>query len=193
MSPFTFILSAFGFILLRAGAIVIAPIPGAVLDIPAVQIFGWKVGLCLAEVGIMIGASVSFWIARTSRRTKLFRWVDRRLHLDEVRKWETRLPASDQLLGWIALRLPTNVAFDYISYAAGLTNCSYSIFFWSTLIGSFPGVFLFFLLSGVGFKIGTIWGWLVPLALLAAFSLPVIFRLKQKIKRSDPTRVESSR
>lgn len=174
------------FIPLRAAAIVVAPIPGAALDIPAVQVFGWKLAFVLSELGTMLGALTSFWIARRLRQTKLGRFVAGRLRLDRVEAWQQRLPSHDQFLAWIALRLPTNVAFDYISYAAGLTNCSAQMFFWTTLIGNVPITVVFFYLAGIGFKYGSVTGWILPLSFLALFSIPVTLRLRQKVTHRSP-------
>ena len=49
----------------------------------------------------------------------------------------------------VALRLCTNSLFDYISYAAGLTRMSSWKFFLSSLIGSIPGLFLFYYFGGL--------------------------------------------
>lgn len=178
------ILAAVLFVLLRATAIVVPPIPGALLDIPAVQIFGWAWAFVLSEMGTMLGALIAFTLGRTLRITKLGLWVGKLLRIEVIKEWEKRLSAEDRFLGWVALRLPTNAAFDYISYAAGLTNCSVAMFFWSTLIGNIPVVFSFFVVAGVGFHYGNVIGWLLPLIFIGFFSIPVAFRLKKRLEKA---------
>jgi uncharacterized membrane protein YdjX (TVP38/TMEM64 family) len=176
-------LAATLFIFARAVAIIVPPVPGAVLDLPAVQVFGWKWGFIFSEIGTMLGASVAFGIARRLRERKPGRVVRKFLRLDNVRKWEQCLPTGDQFVAWVAIRLPTNSAFDYISYAAGFTNCSVQVFFWSTLAGNLPIVFVFFFLAGKGFQQSLYAGWILPLAFLGIVSLPVTLYLRRKIAK----------
>jgi uncharacterized membrane protein YdjX (TVP38/TMEM64 family) len=185
-SQIHYVFAAVLFVLARAMAIIIPPIPGAALDLPAVQIFGWQWALVLSEVGTMLGAMVSFGLARWQRNSKIGKLFSRLFKIDKVQEWERRLPPRDQFLAWVAFRLPANAAFDYISYAAGLTNCTPRMFFWSTLIGNIPVVFVFFFLAGVGFQFNSLIGWILPLAFIGVFSLPVFLRLRRKMLPLTP-------
>jgi uncharacterized membrane protein YdjX (TVP38/TMEM64 family) len=174
------------FVLARAMAIIVPPIPGAALDLPAVQIFGWKWAFVLSEAGTMLGALVAFGLSRRLRSSKVGRLVGRLFRIEKVQEWERRLPAGDQFLAWVAIRLPSNAAFDYISYAAGLTNCTVRMFFWSTLIGNVPVVLAFFFLAGLGFQHSPLVGWALPLAFVGLVSIPVTLRLRRKIANLPP-------
>lgn len=180
------VVAALVFVGFRALAIIVAPIPGAALDIPAVSLFGWKQAFVLSEAGTMIGAICNFLVARRLQSTRVGRFITRRFHLEKVQQWERVLPPRDKFLAWIALRLPTNFAFDYISYAAGLTKCTFGMFFWTTLIGNIPVVLVFFFLAGVGFEQNALAGWLLPIVFLMIFSLPVALHLRRKIAKLPP-------
>jgi len=179
------LLASIVFVLVRALAILLPPIPGAVLDIPAVQVFGWRLAFVLSETGTMLGALGAFAIGRRMRQTGTGRIAMKLLRIHIIRDWERRLPPGDRFLAWVAMRLPSNAAFDYISYAAGLTDCSWRMFFWSTLLGNIPIVLAFFYLAGLGFQTSWVLGWAAPLALLGLVSVPVSLRLRRQLTNQE--------
>lgn len=156
-----------GYVLYRALAVVVPVLPGLLFDWQAIRMLGWPLALLFAEVGVMIGAVTSFAIARHYREPVVRRFV----RLEKLRDWEAKLPETDRLWAWVAVRLPSNVAFDLISYAAGLTQVPLRIFFWSTLFGNLPLMVAFFVATGKGIDTGR-WGWYVgALCLLVAAML----------------------
>src|SRR3989338_8886971 len=93
----------------------------------------------------MLGAMIAFWIARYFREPV----VRRIASLEKIETWEATLSGKKKFWGMVALRLCTNSLFFYISYAAGLTRMSSWKFFLSSLIGSIPGLFLFYYFGGL--------------------------------------------
>lgn len=138
------------FVLCRAIAIVIPPIQGFVVDLLGLATFGWFPAFLLAEIGIMVGALTAFGLARRFGKPLVHRFAA----LQKIERWRSALSGRQEFIAWTILRLGTNPAFDYISYAAGLTTCRLSLFVWSTLIGSAPSVFLFFYLGGIALRFG---------------------------------------
>ena len=132
------------FLILRALAIVIPPIPGVIFDVVSLTVFGWLWGLILAEAGIMLGASIAFFISRYFREPV----VSRFLSLKKLTEWESTLSEQRKFWALVLIRLPTNALFDYISYAAGLTRIGFLKFFFATLLGNIPGLFLFYFFGG---------------------------------------------
>jgi uncharacterized membrane protein YdjX (TVP38/TMEM64 family) len=155
------------FVLLRAVVVIIPPLPGFVVDLAGIAVFGAVRAFVFAEIGIMVGASVSFAIARQYRERVLSRFSA--THLKEVQRWYADLSTKRQFWSWVGIRLPTNVAFDYINYAAGLTQCSWPVFVASTFIGSLPGVAIFFYFGRQALMSGIVSGALLigTLAILA--------------------------
>lgn len=118
------------FILLRSMAVIIPPIPGLVFDLAGIAVFGPVVGFIYAETGVVLGAMVAFYIARRFREPVVKRFVS----LQKVNKWEQTVSEHKKFWTFVAIRLPTNAFFDYISYGAGLTKIKPFTFFFSTLL-----------------------------------------------------------
>ena len=138
------------FIIIRSLAIIIPPIPGVFIDIAGIAAFGWVKAFILGEAGLMLGAMVSFWIARRFREPV----VRRITSLEKITEWEAALGRTKTFWALVLLRLPTNAVFDYLSYAAGLLNIRAARFFLSSLLGNLPGTFLFFFFGGFLFRSG---------------------------------------
>lgn len=134
------ILAPILYVFLRAIPVVIPPIPGVVLDIVGVAIFGWKLGLFLGVIGALLGASVSFFIARYFRESAVKYFVP----LQKLHELEASYSERKKFWALVALRFITSPFFDYASYAAGLTRMSYITFILSTLIGVLPFAFVIY-------------------------------------------------
>lgn len=134
------------FVFLRAACILGGPfVFGGALDIVGISAFGTLPAFVLAEIGIMLGASLAFVIGRRFKH-KVLRW---RWLANQITFWEGRLERREQFAAWTLIRLCTNPLFDIISYAAGLTNSSFRMFFFSTLLGNVPSMALFFAFGGL--------------------------------------------
>lgn len=121
------------FVIIRSLAIVIPPIPGIVLDLIGITLFGWKLGFVYGEIGTMIGALVAFWIARQFREPAVRRFVT----LQKLHAWEDSLSERKKFWALVGLRIITGpLFFDYINYAAGLTKIQPLKFFFASLISS---------------------------------------------------------
>lgn len=171
------ILAPIVFVLLRAIVVIIPPLPGLVVDLAGIAVLGVTRAFILAEIGVMLGASVAFGIARRYRV-----WLVSRLppsRVGQMQKWYTTLSERDQFWSWVALRLPSNIAFDVINYGAGLSPCRWRTFFFSTFIGSLPGMLVFFYVGDQALKSGVVRGTLM-LAALAVIGTIVGNRYLQK-------------
>lgn len=161
------------FVLVRSLAIIIPPIPGAVFDVIAIPLFGWLKGFLYAEAGLMLGAVVSFFIARIFREPIAKRFVTvRSLH-----EWEEKISERKKFWGFLALRAISNSVFDYVSYAAGLSRMSFTRFFFATLIGSMPSLFVFYYFGGVFFENGLYY--VIIIVILLSLTWPFIARTQE--------------
>lgn len=138
------------FILLRSSSVIIPPIPGLIFDLVGIAVFGPLLGFIYAEAGVMLGAMVAFGIARRFREPVVRYFVS----LQKLRRWEKTVSENKKFWFLVAIRLPTNAFFDYISYGAGLTTISPGIFFLSTLLGNIPIMTLFYFFGGVALQKG---------------------------------------
>lgn len=138
------------FILVRTIPIVVAPIPGLLLDLLGVAIFGWQYGFVLGVVGVNLGAVLAFLIARYFREPAVRRLASLRL----VHEWEGNYSEKQKIWRLVLLRIMTSSYFDYVSYAAGLTKMRLSSYISSTFVGTLPFMFLIYYFGGISFQKG---------------------------------------
>ncbi len=124
--------------------VAILPIPA---EIPAMlngMIFGPQIGVVTTWGGALVGAMISFELARRYGRPLAERLVS-----------PPALTKADRAVcsaGWPALltvRLIPTVAFTLINWAAGLTTIGRWTFCWTTALGIAPGAIVF-TVSGSG-------------------------------------------
>ena len=124
---------------------------------------------------------MAFALARRFREPLVRKFAS----LKKIHEWERMLSEKEQFWSWVVLRLPSNFVFDYISYAAGLTNCSYRMFITSSIIGNLPTVLAFYLISGYAYEKG---GWLY--GILAAVGVLIFiymsFKIYRRLKKISP-------
>jgi uncharacterized membrane protein YdjX (TVP38/TMEM64 family) len=145
------------FVIVRGLCVVCPPTPGLPIDLAAIGLFGLSTGLGLAEVGIMLGATMAFAVGRHARNSAEGQVGSRLLVLgDRVSRSTHGEDGHNQFLWWFSVRLVTNPLFGALSYAAGLSESRFGSFFFGTFLGNVPSMSLFFLAesyamaSGVG-------------------------------------------
>lgn len=125
----------------RIIAIVIPPIPGAVLSFAFIPIIGWFWSYIFSAIGNLIGATIAFYIARRYREKA----VEKFIPIKQLHKWETRLSHKTEFLAFLGIRLTTGPVFDFISYIAGLSKISFKKFFLATLLVEIPEMIWFYI------------------------------------------------
>lgn len=132
---------------LMATAVVVSPLPSLPLDIAAGRFFGPLLGTVYSVAGALLGAVLSFLIARALGRELIEKLL--RGHINFCAK------CSDHLLFRIVLvsRLLPAVSFDLISYGAGLTAMTLPRFALATAIGTTPPTFAYVYL-GSALRVG---------------------------------------
>lgn len=109
------------------------PFPAEILALCAGAAFGTVNGSVLIWIGAMIGAALSFGLARALGRSAVEALLPARQRgaLDD---WSADQGAITLLIS----RFIPVIAFNLINYAAGLTRVSWWTFLWSTGIGILP-------------------------------------------------------
>ena len=103
--------------------------------VSGIYVFGWKLGFIYAEIGVVGGAVVAFWIARKYREPVVRRFVT----LQKLHTWEDTLSERKKFWSLVGLRLITGpLLFDFVNYVAGLTKINFGKFLVATIIGSLP-------------------------------------------------------
>ena len=113
------------------------PFPAEVIALANGMVYGSVKGTAVSWAGAMIGAWLSFGLARLLGRGFAEAMLARG-------KWRTldRLAQSQGAKMVLVARLIPVIAFNLINYAAGLTAISWWNFTWATAIGSRPRISL---------------------------------------------------
>jgi uncharacterized membrane protein YdjX (TVP38/TMEM64 family) len=164
------------FILIRAIVIIFPFPPGFVIDLAGLSIFPWFLAFVYAEIGIMLGASIAFYIARWLRDPIVKYFAP----LKKVHELENSISHKKKFLTLLTIRLFTNPLFDIINFAAGLTRIKFPTFFFTSLLGNIPTMLLFYYFGGLAFQNGIYYA---PSFILLISILYLIFR-KHRFKTS---------
>lgn len=139
------------------------PFPAELVAVANGMVYGWFWGIVITWAGAMIGAMLSFGLARKLGRP----FVDRYLsdsHLQRIDAWLAHHgPGSLMFSRFIPV-----IAFNLINYAAGLTRIPGWTFFWVTAIGITP---LTALMVAMGDQAHRVSGWLWAGLLVAGLAL----------------------
>lgn len=117
------------------------PLPAELIPIVNGMLFGNLLGVALTWVGAMLGAIISYALARYLGRP-FVRVVLSRKHWQGVEA----LPVDAGAL--LLLRLVPLISFNLVNYAAGLLGVPWWRFLWTTALGILPLTILMVLLGG---------------------------------------------
>jgi uncharacterized membrane protein YdjX (TVP38/TMEM64 family) len=109
----------------------VLPLPAEMIAVANGALFGWAGGTAVTWTGAMLGAALSFGIARRLGRPALRRFASER-YRRAIEAWEGR-PAY-----LLMVRLIPVISFNLINYAAGMTGVGWWRFLWTTGLGILP-------------------------------------------------------
>ncbi len=138
------------------------PLPAEIIPIANGMLFGPLIGIALTWTGAMLGAALSFALARGLGRGFV------RLVLSEARfqRLAQIAPRPGTLL---YVRLVPLISFNLVNYAAGLMGVSWGTFLWTTALGILPLTVAMVLLGDAMLR--------APLWLLAAIAAALLLLL----------------
>jgi uncharacterized membrane protein YdjX (TVP38/TMEM64 family) len=116
----------------------VAPVPSFLITFANGLAFGVFWGWMLSLFGHVLAAAVCFWISRSLGRVPVEVLVGK-TGLQSADRWFARWGMYAVFVG----RLVPGIAFDVISYAAGLTRMRFRNFILATTLGIFPQTFLY--------------------------------------------------
>lgn len=171
-------------ILFNALQIVVAPIPGYVLQAAAGYLFGPLWGGLWGALGVLAGTMLAMWLARTYGRHFVEHWVGK----ERMARWEAATHSSNMWLWFLLLLAPTG---DLPYFLAGLAGVSYTRIVLLTLVIRIPSVFV---LAAVGAGAVSLPGWQMAVILgflgaLLAFGLHNQERLTHWFDRQVQQRI----
>lgn len=127
-------------ILLRTLSNVVPAIPGGMIAFSTVPIFGWFVAFLCNMIGILLGASIAFFLARVYREPLVSRFAS----LNKIHKLGKQVSGKKQFMALVAFRLFTVPVVDISSYIIGLTKIDYVKFALATFLASLPTIATFY-------------------------------------------------
>jgi uncharacterized membrane protein YdjX (TVP38/TMEM64 family) len=151
---------------------IVAPIPAFLITLSNAAIFGWWQGAILSWSSAMAGAALCFFIARVLGRDAVEKLTSKGA-MESVDVFFEKYGKHTI----VVCRLLPFVSFDFVSYAAGLTNMRFWSFFIATGLGQLPATIVY---SYVG---GTLTGGAQKLfvGLLTLFALSILIAVAKKV------------
>jgi len=123
----------------------LAPLPGSPIAFASMVLLPWHKAFLYNFVGSELGAIIAFWVARRFREP-IVKYV---APLKKIHEWQDKISEKKQFWGFVGLRVVSVTAFDFISYAAGLSKLSFRTFLVASLLVDIPVSLLFFYLGGL--------------------------------------------
>lgn len=128
-------------ILWRTLGMVIPPIPGGIVSLALIPVLGWFASFVYASIGILLGCTIAFFLARRYREPLVKRFVT----LQMLHQWEGKLSQEKEFWAFVVIRFTTGPIMDFISYIAGLSKVSFKTFFLASLISLLPDAVYYYL------------------------------------------------
>ncbi len=138
--------SPLAYILLQILQVIIAPIPGGAIEFLGGYLFGAKVGFIYSMIGLFLGSSTAFGLARIFEKIAVEKFVS-----EETRKkFDYLIEHEGVILSFILFLLP-GFPKDALCYILGLTPMHLGIFLVISTVGRVPGTLIACLQGGKAF------------------------------------------
>ena len=166
---------------INVAQILVAPIPGYVVQAAAGYLYGWFWGGIYGAIGLMVGAMLAMWLSRTLGRPL----VERMVGLERLTRWEKVTFSTSTAVWFLLLLVPTG---DLPYFMAGLAHVSYTKIFLLTLLIRMPSAFV---VAAAGAGAWALSGWQLAL-LFGAIGLLVLgfWRFQEPLLQTIDRRVE---
>jgi uncharacterized membrane protein YdjX (TVP38/TMEM64 family) len=133
-----YFLGALALVLISAAQVVVALVPGEVVEIAAGYVFGSWIGSLLCLVGIVLGSSTTILLVRRFGARFVYAFYPKE-KIDALPIIND--PAKRNLLTFILFVIP-GTPKDLFTYAIGLTDMSIPLYIALTTVARFPSVIL---------------------------------------------------
>jgi uncharacterized membrane protein YdjX (TVP38/TMEM64 family) len=150
------------------------PLPAEVIPIANGMLFGPLLGIALTWASAMLGAVLSFALARSLGRPFV------RLVVSEAR-WAEIERVSLRPGTLLLVRLVPLISFNLVNYAAGLMGVRWWTFLWTTALGILP-LTVAMVLAGAEILQAPLWAWLAAALALAVLWLLFRRRAQQMLR-----------
>jgi uncharacterized membrane protein YdjX (TVP38/TMEM64 family) len=165
-------------IALQTLQIILAPIPGHLIGFISGLLFGVIKGTLYSMIGIILGSTIDFWLARILGRRFLKKFVP----AEKMRTFDIYLLKYGSIVILILLLLPFSPLGDVIYYLSGLTPIPYIVFILMVIIARFPNSLFFNLLGANVLRVNLISG-LIFLGILLVIGILFYWGIKKHLPR----------
>ncbi len=124
------------FLAIQAIQVIVFVIPGEVAQIAGGYLFGAWLGATLSVVGILVGSTVSFFLARILGRP----FVAALFSADQVERIERLLASRSARIVFFLLFLIPGIPKDILCYVAGASPLGFWFFLVASTLGRLPGI-----------------------------------------------------
>ena len=138
--------SPIAFILIQALQVVVAPIPGGLIEFMGGYLFGVKAGFFYSMIGSIVGSWLAFFLARLFEMVAVEKFV----HIRTMKKFDYLIGHEGVILSFLLFLIP-GFPKDALCYILGLTPMHLGIFLVISTIGRIPGTLMACLQGGKAF------------------------------------------
>jgi uncharacterized membrane protein YdjX (TVP38/TMEM64 family) len=116
--------------------VVIFIIPGEIPQVAGGMLFGILGGTVLSTIGIALGSTINFYLARLLKD----RFVERLMSRERIARFQKIFSSSKSMVVYLLLFLIPGIPKDVIAYAAGLSRIRFGAFIALSSVGRMPGL-----------------------------------------------------
>jgi uncharacterized membrane protein YdjX (TVP38/TMEM64 family) len=129
--------SPLAYILIQVTQVVVAPIPGGLIEFMGGYLFGVKAGFFYSMIGVIFGSWLAFSLARLFEKVAVEKFV----HIRTMKKFDYLVGHEGVILSFLLFLIP-GFPKDALCYILGLTPMHLGIFLFISTIGRIPGVLM---------------------------------------------------
>ncbi|MEN6325379.1 MAG: TVP38/TMEM64 family protein [Syntrophomonas sp.] len=126
------------FCALQVLQVLVAPIPGELVQVAGGYVYGMWKGTIYSMMGIYSGSIIAFYIARCLGWPLLKYFSSN----DQLERLSSLLNSQKSIMGIFIIFLIPGIPKDVLSYVAGATPINFAGFFIAASLGRLPGIFM---------------------------------------------------
>jgi uncharacterized membrane protein YdjX (TVP38/TMEM64 family) len=159
---------------LQVFQIIVAPIPGHIIGFVGGYLFGAWYGILYCMIGVILGATITFWIGRIFGRGLLQMFISH----ENMNRFDRYVLMKGPFIIFVLLLIPVTPLGDILFYLSGLTAMPFFIFLIMAVIARTPSNVIN---NFIGAKASTFSAqeWIIFLVVIAVFVLLFYFNRKQ--------------
>lgn len=138
--------SPLAYILIQVIQVVVAPIPGGLIEFMGGYLFGAKAGFFYSMIGVIFGSWLAFSLARLFEKVAVEKFV----HIRTMKRFDYLIGHEGVILSFLLFLIP-GFPKDALCYILGLTPMHLGIFLIISTIGRIPGTLMACLQGGKAF------------------------------------------